>query len=218
MRWRWWFCRSHALLDLYHVTHDSRRCSCWAIPGCSGEGESREGPEVPSLDCGKETCFCRPAHRSMMIFDECSDAGEIIGSALVAHGSRGCRSGRANVNWPRRYHWRTLRWRCGWNVVFLAAVVAVVVVVIVYDVGKNHGRQVSGTRGGCGCEIETPHAGAMAFTPSLHDFNAGRVGDCDFLSGEDHGTACIAEYSHAEEIVCKCWHDGTGVRAWGQMW
>jgi hypothetical protein len=26
----------------------------------------------------------------------------------------------------------------------------------------------------------------MALTPSLHDFDAGRVGDGDFLSGEDH--------------------------------
>ena len=61
----------------------------------------------------------------------------------------------------------------------------------------------------------------MAFTPSLHDFDAGRVGDCDFLSGEDHGTPCIAEYSHAEEIVCKCRHDGTefvpGVRCGKSM-
>ena len=109
-----------------------------------------------------------------------------------------------------------MRWCCGNYVVLLAA--AVVVVIVVYDIGEDHGSPLSGTRGGRVCEIETPHAGAMALTPSLHDFDAGRVGDGDFLSGEDHGTPCIAEHSHAEEIVCKCRHDGTGVSAWGQMW
>ena len=84
-RWRLRFCGSYALLDLRHVAHDSRCCSGWAITGRSGEGESRERPEVPTLDCVEETCFCRPAHRSMMILDEGSDAGEVVGSALVAH-------------------------------------------------------------------------------------------------------------------------------------
>jgi hypothetical protein len=111
-----------------------------------------------------------------------------------------------------------MRWCCGNDVALLTAIV----VVIVYDVGEDHGRQLSGTCGGrcggCISGIETPHAGAMALTPSLHDSDASRVGDGDFLSGEDHGTPCIAEYSHAEEIVCKCWHDGIGVSAWGQMW
>jgi hypothetical protein len=88
-----------------------------------------------------------------------------------------------------------MRWCCGNDVVLVAAVV--IVVIVVYDVGENRGRQLSGTRGGRVC----------------------RVGYGDFLSGEDHGTPCIAEYSHAEEIVCNCRHDdGTGVSARGQKW
>ena len=77
---------------------------------------------------------------------------------------------------------------------------------------------MSGTRCGRAGEVETPHAGAISLTPTLHDLVAGRVGDGDLLSGEDHGTSRIAEYSHAEEIVSKCRHDGTGVSTWGTMW
>ena len=75
-----------------------------------------------------------------------------------------------------------------------------------------------GTCCGSVCKIETPHAGAIALTPSMHDFDASRVSDSDILFGEDNGTSRIAEYSHDGEIVCKCRHDGTGGSTWGQMW
>ena len=76
---------------------------------------------------------------------------------------------------------------------------------------------LSGTSCGCVGEVETPHAGAISLAPALHDLVAGRVGDSDLFFGEYHGTSRITEYSHAEEIVCKCRHDDTGVSTWRKM-
>ncbi len=89
--------------------------------------------------------------------------------------------------------------------------------VVEYDVGEDCGCSLSGTCCGRVGEVETPHAGAISLTPALNDLVAGQVGDSDLFFGEYHGTSRIAEYSHAEEIVLKFWHDGTGVSTWGKM-
>jgi hypothetical protein len=93
------------------VAHDGWCCSVRAITGRGGEGEPWKGTEVPLLDCFEETRFSSPTHRSMVILKEGSDTREIVGSALVAHGTSGCRIGRTIIDYWWSDYWRNMRRR-----------------------------------------------------------------------------------------------------------
>jgi len=58
-------------------------------------------------------------------------------------------------------------------------------------------------------DVESPHFGPCLFPVSLEDDCSFFVDDFDISGSECHCASCVAEFTHAEQVVGERWHDLT---------